>query len=148
MAHETVTSTTPLTLFTAHMANFQYVFKDGNYAVFKDGLYATSKTKYIKELEEEIAQDHPWITKNPNKLTITLEELDPMYEIRKQIREEERAKLIATTRDMGTSGGPGGTGTGNANSSVVQVASLGPNDTAARSGLGVVDLSGLSTSKK
>jgi hypothetical protein len=84
-----------LHLFHSTLENCQYVFKDGQTAVFKGNRYATSKPQYIKELQEEVALKHPMITIDPNKKTITYEELLPDYELKQRLRAEIMAELAS-----------------------------------------------------
>ena len=92
-------------LFKSRADVMGYVFKSGKGIHFTQGIYATAAKSEIEELEEECANGHPNFYIDPAQKTVKPEDLDPMAKIRAQIREEERAKLLAATdinRDMGS----------------------------------------------
>ena len=97
--------TPTLFLFKSRADVMGYVFKSGKGIHFMQGQYATSAKNEIAELTEECENGHPNFYIDPKQKMVSQEELDPMHKIRAQIREEERAKLLAATdinRDMGS----------------------------------------------
>jgi hypothetical protein len=92
-------------LFKSRADVMGYVFKTGKSVHFMQGQYATTAKDEIEELTTECENGHPNFYIDPKQVKVSKEELDPMHKIRAQIREEERAKLLAATdinRDMGT----------------------------------------------
>ena len=92
-------------LFKSRADVMGYVFKSGKSVHFMQGQYATSAKNEIEELIQECENGHPNFFVDPKQKTVVAADLDPMAKIRAQIREEERAKLLAATdinRDMGT----------------------------------------------
>lgn len=93
-----------LTLFKSHAQVMGYVFKSGKTVHFMNGCYATSAKDEIAELTTECENGHPNFYIDPNMKVVDSDKIDPMSVLRAQIREEERAKLLAATnpnRDMG-----------------------------------------------
>jgi hypothetical protein len=94
-----------LTVFKSRAPIMGYVFKTGKLIHFINGIYATSAKDEIEELTTECENGHPNYYIDENQKTIDSANLDPMAALRAQIREEERAKLLAATnvnRDMGS----------------------------------------------
>ena len=94
-----------LTLFKSHAPTMGYVFANGHTVHFMAGQYATASKFEIEELTKECENGHPNFFIDPQNKTVDSEALDPIASLRAQIREEERAKLIAATdptRDMGS----------------------------------------------
>lgn len=95
-----------LTVFKSRAAVMGYCFKSGKVVHFINGMYATSSKDEIEELTTECENGHPNYFIDADQTTIDSELLDPIAALRAQIREEERAKLIAATgnplRDMGS----------------------------------------------
>ena len=105
MATETAKTTAELHLFKSRADVMGYVFKSGKGVHFMQGMYATRAKDEIAELTEECENAHPNFYIDPKQTTVKPEDMDPMAKIRAQIREEERAKLLAATdmnRDMGS----------------------------------------------
>lgn len=84
-----------------------YFFKDGKPATFIRGRFITSNPSQIAELDHEIANNHPTISRGEQ---YTPDMDDPMLALRKRIREEiiaEELEKMRTSqnpsRDLGTS---------------------------------------------
>ena len=95
---------TMMTIFKSRAASMGYVFKNGHTIHFTAGQYATSSKFEIDELTAECEAGHPTFFIDPKCKTLDSEMLDPLAALRAQIREEERAKILAATdptRDMG-----------------------------------------------
>jgi hypothetical protein len=93
-----------MTIFKSRAASMGYVFKTGKSIHFTAGQYATESKVEIDELTAECEAGHPTFYIDPECKTLDSELLDPVAAMRAQIREEERAKLIASAdprRDMG-----------------------------------------------
>ncbi len=84
-----------LHLFINTLGNSRYTFKNGKNAHFIDGTFTTSLQSEIDELNEEIEAGNPYIKVDPNRVTITADELDPIEMIRKKAVEDYKAKLSA-----------------------------------------------------
>ena len=94
-----------LTVFKSRADIMGYAFKSGKIVHFINGIYATSAKVEIEELTAECEAGHPNYYIDENQKTIDSEALDPIAALRAQIREEERAKIMAAVgnpmRDMG-----------------------------------------------
>ena len=88
-----------------------YVFAKGKSVHFQQGRYTTSNPEEIEELEKECLAGHPNFYMDDNVKVIEAASLDPMHQLREQIRKEEIEKIRAATnplRDMGTTEQPQG----------------------------------------
>ena len=110
-----------LTLFKSHAPSMGYVFRSGRTVHFAGGMFTTTNQAEIDELNE-VCQDSPCFYVDDGQRTVDSEDVSPIALLRKQIREEEIAKLIATTnpnRDLGETLQPQGKLQGIANTAGV-----------------------------
>lgn len=105
-----------MALFLNSMGNCRFTFKNGKDAVFLNGRYLTNNEGEIKELMEEVALGHPYISTNPDELVVETKFIDPMEAIRAQVIAQykaEQAAIAAANQDMGTSDQSGKLDVGN-----------------------------------
>lgn len=91
----------------------------GKAAVFMAGEYRTDVPEEIAELDHEISMKHPLIHRDPARMEMDAEDVDPLVALKKQHFAEFAAAQKAAMNpqnDMGKSSGPGGAGTGVATS--------------------------------
>lgn len=123
-----------LQIFRSHNAHIQYIFHGmsvnaqgvrvpngigGKAAVFMAGEYRTDVAEEIAELDEEIRLKHPFIHRDPARMEMDAEDVDPLVALKKQhFKEFAAAQKLAMNpnKNMGNSSGPGGEGTGVATS--------------------------------
>lgn len=84
-------------VFLGSMAHFRFAFKNGKEAIFLNGKFMTNIPEEIKELDDEIALGHPFITRptNPDEHRVDTTYVDPMEVIRAQVRAELKAEEAA-----------------------------------------------------
>jgi hypothetical protein len=96
-------------LFNSNLPSVRYIFKSGEAAVFVNGVYTTNDPEKIAELTTECKRGHPNLFIDQKRVTVSMDELNPMAVLRKKIREELLAEQAAA-RDMGNSIAKPGTG--------------------------------------
>lgn len=88
-------------VFKSVIPSMNYTFKDGTTVAFIGGKVVLDAGHYSDEMMEEVVNvgqhksKHPHIYVDENEQEIDSEALSPIEELRKQIREEEAAKLKA-----------------------------------------------------
>jgi hypothetical protein len=93
-----------LKIYKSRLPRITYVLEDGQLAVFaprtnhSQGHYLTDDPKHISELDR-VCKKHPHLYIDPEESEIAARLADPAVAMREQIREEERAKLIAELGD-------------------------------------------------
>jgi len=90
-------------VFYNRIANSNYIFPDGSQANFTGGRYATQDEDKAAHLNSVVKQGNPHIFIDPAKLMLTVDELDPMAELKARIIAEYEAKQALTKGEMGTS---------------------------------------------
>ena len=72
-----------------------YNRKDGSLIIFRNGVahVDTEDVEGVKEMDELVKKCSAYY-RHATKAVVTESELDPLYELREQIRAEERAKLL------------------------------------------------------
>jgi hypothetical protein len=96
-------------LFNSNLPSVRYIFKSGDAAIFVNGVYTTNDPEKIAELTAECKRGHPNLFVDAKRVTVSMDELNPMAVLRKKIREELLAEQAAA-RDMGNSIAKAGTG--------------------------------------
>lgn len=100
-----------LYVFLSSVQSVNYLFPNGKAAVFQNGRYLTDLESEAAQLDSEIAQKHPHISRPVLEVdrTIQSDQLDPMSQLRSKIRAEilaeERAAVLEATNplnDMGS----------------------------------------------
>lgn len=97
-------TTAKLHLFKSSLPSCRFIFSNGKVANFVRGQYTTTLENEIKELEAEVAEGNPHIYIDNSQKTISVEELDPLYAIKKKAIEEylaQQQKAIDPNNDMG-----------------------------------------------
>lgn len=81
----------------------RYIFKDGKNAAFSDFTYYTDVPTEIEELNYEInVGRNPFFYVIPNELTVDMNTLDPLAEIKRQLKAEAQAEARSELlRDLG-----------------------------------------------
>lgn len=120
-----------LQIFRSSMASIQYIFHGmslnsqgarvpngiiGKAAVFMAGEYRTDVKEEIDELNEEIRLKHPFLFRDPERMEMDAEDVDPLVKLKKQhfkefMAEQERAKTHVSTSDSSKSGAGTGVAT-------------------------------------
>ena len=97
---------TKVKVFMSRASHMGYVFKNGTTVHFKNHRYVTESAEEIAELTKECTSNHPNYYIDPENHDMIIAQLDPNYELREQIRAEERAAAAKAygdpLRDMGT----------------------------------------------
>lgn len=97
-------TTAKLHLFKSSLPSCRFIFSNGKVANFVRGQYTTTLENEIKELEAEVAEGNPHIYIDNSQKTISVEELDPLYAIKKKAIEEylaQQQKAVNPNNDMG-----------------------------------------------
>ena len=96
-------------LFNSNLPSVRYIFKSGEAATFVNGVYTATDPDKIAELTLECKRGHPNLFIDPKRVTVSMDELNPMAVLRKKIRDELLAEQAAA-RDMGNSTAKAGQG--------------------------------------
>ncbi len=84
--------------FKCTQSSMRYIFKTGKTAAFSNFCYYTDVKSEIDELNAEIAEGHPVFFVDKDHVQVDMDTLDPLADIKKQMKEEARAEIL---RDMG-----------------------------------------------
>ncbi|MGL5074756.1 MAG: hypothetical protein ACRDBG_02795 [Waterburya sp.] len=91
-----------LRLYKSHQPYCQTVSPKGAQIVFQNHLYATDSKEIIEWLDKEIENAHPYFYIDPDLREVGTDYLDPVAQLKKQLRAEIEAELQASGRDFGT----------------------------------------------
>lgn len=93
-------------LYKATIPSINYIFRNGKPAIFVRGKFATDIASEIAELDEEIANAHPYLFVDTDEPTAETATGDLIAGLRATLEAEIRAEMAAAsalTNDMGTS---------------------------------------------
>lgn len=91
-------------LYFSHIPNSRYVFPNGKEAAFAGGKYSTDNEEEIAHLNAEIKAGNQFIYTKEGQEVVSVDQLDPLYELKAQIRAQilaEQAANEAGTKDLG-----------------------------------------------
>lgn len=82
-------------LYFSHIPNSRYVFPNGKEAAFTGGKYSTNNEEEIAHLNAEIKNGNQFIYTKEGQEVVDVAQLDPLYELKAQIRAQILAEQVA-----------------------------------------------------